>query len=111
MMWLLQGLGFLASAAFLKPLLTRILITLGFSLVSYTGISIGTAAVWSHVQSNFGDLPVNVVTILTMMKIPNALNVIISSYVAALSIKGLTSAGSIKRAVWRPGQSGDLFGV
>jgi Protein of unknown function (DUF2523) len=111
MMWLIQGLGFLASAAFLKPLLTRALIALGFSLVSYTGISLGTAAVWAHVQSNFGSLPVECITVLSMMKIPNALNVIISAYGAALAIRGLTAAGSLKRAVWRPGQSGDLFGA
>jgi hypothetical protein len=111
MMWLIQGLGFLASAAFLKPLITRILIALGFSLVSYTGISIGTATVWAHVQTELSSLPVGVISVLSMMKIPNAFNIMISAYAGALAVRGLTAAGSISRAVWRPvaGASGTAF--
>jgi hypothetical protein len=111
MTWLIQALGFLASSAFLKPLLTRALIALGFSLVSFTGITIGFNAVWNTASASWSGLPVDVLTVLTMMKIPNALNVIVSAYAGALAVKGLTAAGSLKRAVWRPGQSGDLFGA
>jgi hypothetical protein len=111
MKWLISLIAALASSAFLKPFLTRCVVLLGISVVTYGSVSIGVAAVWSSVSSNFSSLPVELVSVLTMMKIPQAFNVLISAYAGALAVRGLTSAGSLKRAVWRPGQSGDLFGA
>jgi hypothetical protein len=95
----------------LKPFLTRCVVLLGISVVSYTSVSVGVSAAWASVGSNFSSLPVELVSVLTMMKIPHAFNLVISAYIGALAVKGLTSAGSLKRAVWRPGQTGDLFGA
>lgn len=111
MTWLVQLLGALASAAFLRPLLTRAAILLGLSVVTYAGVSVGASAVWSLVAQNLAGLPSDVLSVLTILKIPSAINVIISAYTAALGVEGLTAAGQLKRAVWRPGQSGDLFGA
>lgn len=111
MTWLIQLLGALASAAFLRPLLTRAAILLGLGVVTYGAVSVGASAVWSLVATNLSSLPSDVLSVLTILKIPNAINVIISAYSAALGVKGLTAAGQLKRAVWRPGQSGDLFGA
>jgi hypothetical protein len=111
MLWLVQALGFLASASFLKPLLTRALVALGFSLVTYTSVSVGFTAVTNMISHNYSQLPADVVGVMALMKIPDAINLILSAWVGALGVRGLTAAGALKRAVWRPGQSGDLFGA
>ena len=111
MTWLISLLGALASAAFIRPLLTRAVIALGFSLVTYTGVSVGFNAATAFIANQYGALPSEVIGFFALMKIPDAINVILSAWVGALGVRGLTAAGQLKRAVWRPGQSGDLFGA
>jgi uncharacterized protein DUF2523 len=111
MTWIVSFFGALASAAFIRPFLTRVVIALGFSLVTFAGVSVGVNAATALIVSNWAGLPSDVVGVLELMKIPDAINVILSAWVGALGVKGLTAAGQLKRAVWRPGQSGDLFGA
>ena len=111
MTWLVSLLGAFASAAFIRPLLTRAVIALGFSLVTYTGVSVGLNAATAFVLNEYSGLPADVTGMLALMRIPDAINVVLSAYAGALGVRGLTAAGQLKRAVWRPGQSGDLFGA
>jgi hypothetical protein len=111
MTWLISLLGGLASAAFIRPLLTRAVIALGFSLVTYTGVAVGYNAATTFIANSYAGIPADVVGVLALMRVPDAINVVLSAWIGALGVRGLTAAGQLKRAVWRPGQSGDLFGA
>jgi hypothetical protein len=111
MTWIVSFFTAFASSAFLKPLLTRVLITLGFSVITYASVGVAMSSYYATMVDNYSSLPSDVLTVLAMARIPDAMNVVLSAWVSSLAIRGLTAAGSIKRAVWRPGQSGDLFGA
>jgi hypothetical protein len=97
------------SAAVLGPLLKRILVALGVGAVSYVGVLVVTTQLTDAIAANYSGLPSDAIQILRIAKIPNALNIIISAFVTSLTVRGLTSAGSISRVMWRPGQTGTLF--
>lgn len=97
------------SAAVLGPLLKRILVALGIGAVSYVGVLVVVTQLTDAIASNYSGLPADVIQILRIAKIPNALNIIISAFVTALTVRGLTASGAISRVLWRPGVTGSLF--
>jgi Protein of unknown function (DUF2523) len=88
--------GFVTSTV-IRALLMRALVALGISAVTYTGLTIAMAAIVSHVNANLGAGAAGTLTILTMCKVPQALNVVMSAYAGGLILRGLTAVGGITK--------------
>jgi hypothetical protein len=107
--WITRFLAGLASIEFLKPMAKRLLVILGVTAVSYVGVGALMDLVKDQVAANWTSLPEDVVAVLGIMKIPQAINVVLSAYTTKLTVMGLDGAGVLKRVLWRPGQQGSLF--
>ena len=81
-----------------KPLLGRVLLALGISFVTYSGVSTGLSWAQSAIVSNLSGLPVAVVSLLSWLWVDRALSMVFSAVTASLVIKGLTG-GSLTRMV------------
>lgn len=88
--------GFVTSTV-IRAILVRALVALGISAVTYTGLSLTFAAIVSHVSSNLNAGLVSTVTVLNLMHIPQAFNVILSAYAGGLTLRGLTSLGAVTK--------------
>jgi len=77
----------------MASLVGRVLLALGVSFVTYTGLSVGLDAAKDAVITNMVGLPAQTVAFLAWMKIDQGLSMIFSATAAALVIRGLTSAG------------------
>lgn len=97
MSFLVSLLAGLVSNQVIKALLIRAAVLLGISAVTYTGLSLTFGFVVSHVQSNLGAVGAGTLTILTLCKIPQAFNVVLSAYAGGLGLRGLTAAGAITK--------------
>jgi hypothetical protein len=109
MSFILSFFKVFASSAVLVPLLKRVLVALGISAVSLIGVSAVMGVITDAVITNYSGLPADVIAVMKIAKLPNAINIIISAYTASLTIRGLTSAGSMQRILWKPGMQGTLF--
>jgi hypothetical protein len=88
--------GFVSSGT-IKALLTRLGVLLGVTAITYTGISLSMTTIEGSINSALGSSSANLLTMLTILKVPAALNVILSSYVGALTLKGLSAAGAVTK--------------
>jgi hypothetical protein len=88
--------GFVTSTV-VKALLTRALVALGISALTYTGVSVAMASLVSSINTNIGGLAPSTVSILMLCDVPQAFNVVLSAYAGALALKGLTAAGAITK--------------
>lgn len=88
-------LGGLVAAA--GSLVGRVLIALGISYVTYTGVSTALSAIQSQVQGNLTGLPVMLLQVAYLLKIDVFISIMFSAITARLTIKGLT-AGAITKA-------------
>lgn len=80
-------------------LVGRVLIALGISYVTYTGISIGLDAIKEAVWNNLAGVPAELVGLLAIAKIDVCINIIFSAVTARLALNGLTSGGKITKQV------------
>jgi Protein of unknown function (DUF2523) len=90
-------LGGLVTSTVVKAILVRVLVALGISAVTYGGVYLAGGAMVSAINSNFASLPPQFLAILTIMHIPQFLNVIFSAYAGSLALKGLTAAGAVTK--------------
>lgn len=74
----------------------RILIALGISVVTYSGITITLDALKGQAISAFGSLPADVFAILGILKVGQCISIITSAIAAKLVIDGL-SGDTIKK--------------
>lgn len=84
----LQYLGrlFVALLPMLKNAFFQILLGLGVSLVSYEGLSIAVSGVLDYVADNYFRMPADVVGLLGLAGIPEALNIIFGGFAFSLGI-------------------------
>lgn len=68
----------------------RILIALGISVVTYTGITVTLDLLKGQAISSFGALPAEVFSILGILKVGQCISIITSAIAAKLVIDGLT---------------------
>jgi hypothetical protein len=99
----------LFSASSIKHVLTNVAVFLGLTVVTYAGVSLAINAAISGLKAEYAGLPADIIAVLAIAKVPNALSVILSAFVVRLTMMGLTSSGALKRILWRPGQQGSLF--
>lgn len=78
----------------------RVMIALGFSIVTYTGISASLTFLRANVVSSIVALPPDVVGMLATMKVGEAISIVFSALLARLLLSGLSS-DSLKRLVQR----------
>lgn len=95
----LQWLAGLVALPVLKALGRRLMVVLGVSLVTYTGVAALMSSVTSAVASNYGGLAADVLAVLGIAHIPQALNVVFAAVSARLVLRGLDASGSLSRWV------------
>ena len=71
-------------------LVGRVLIALGISVVTYTGITVTLDFLKSQAISAFGGLPVEVFAILGILKVGQCISIVTSAIAAKLLLDGLT---------------------
>lgn len=79
---------------------TRVLLTLGFSTVAYYGIGELMAEMETYVFSYFGGTSSNILEILALARIDDALRVVFSALSAVLAIKGVVTGGAYLVGRW-----------
>lgn len=79
-------------------LIRSLLLLLGISAITYTGISAGTDALFTFASTQFSGLPAHALALVGMLRIDVAINMVISAYAGAISLQGLTR--------WRTGRTG-----
>lgn len=98
--FVIRWLSLLATSSFLQALLRRAFVALGIASITYTGVDLAVSALASHLTSSWSGVSGFALTFLTLCKIPQALNLIWSAYVAKLSLAGLTASGKLTRIYW-----------
>lgn len=68
----------------------RVLIALGISVVTYTGITVTLDLLKGQAISAFGGLPVEVFSILGVLKVGQCISIVTSAIAAKLLLDGLT---------------------
>lgn len=81
----------------MDSLVGRVLISLGFSFITYQGFDTALTAIKTMIIDNFGLLPPTISQIAGLMKVGTAISIIFSAYAARLAIDGLT--GGVRRLV------------
>ena len=85
---LFQYLGrlFLAFLPSLKNLFFQILLGLGVTLVSYEGLSVATEGVLNYVADNYFRMPADLIGLLGLAGIPEAMNIIFGGFAFSFGI-------------------------
>lgn len=83
----------------LVPILTgtffKVLAAIGIGVMTFTGINLALEQLHAFAASNWGSLPAGALGIVGLLRIDQALNLIISAVVAKFTLKGLSS-GTLK---------------
>lgn len=77
----------------------RVLISLGFASITYTGLSVTLTWLKSQVLTNIAGLGSDVVTLLSFLKVGQSLSIIVSAILVRQVLNGLSSGGSISKLV------------
>ncbi|WP_293779254.1 DUF2523 family protein [uncultured Oxalicibacterium sp.] len=89
--WLIAGFG-MAMAS----LLGRLLVALGVSYVTYTGITVVSDWLFQNIIDSFGQMPLSVVNFLGWLWVDRALSMMFSAWTAAMALK-VGAGGSITK--------------
>ena len=96
-MFLIHALiGALGVAA--ASLVGRVLLALGLSFVTYTGVEILMGTVMTSIRTNMSGMPASALSFLAYMWIDRAITMIFSAYTAAMFIN-MAGASKITRLV------------
>lgn len=68
------------------PLAFRVLIALGFTAVTFTGVTVAMNSLVTTAQTSWSTLPAGVLAIVSMSGIPQALGMIMSAYAARIAV-------------------------
>lgn len=95
--WLRGALPYLAG--FFGTSVIQLLIGLGWTVTSFTGFNILTDRLLQVAVSGFAGLPSDIGALLGLMWADKAINLILSTGVGLLTIKGM-KAGTLQRGGW-----------
>lgn len=93
--WLIAGVG-MAMAS----LVGRLLVALGVSYVTYTGVTVVSDWLYQQILASFGQMPTEVVNFLAWLWVDKAISMIFSAWTAAMALK-VGAGGSITRMEWK----------
>lgn len=88
---------FASLAALLPSLVSKVLVSLGFGYVTYELGSFGVDYAYQQITLYASTMPTEMIAVLKLAKTDIAVGIVLGSYAAALTIKGLTSAGSVTK--------------
>lgn len=77
-----------ALASFLKTLVGQIIVAFGFAFVSYTGIQMAAESLFEQINVYFNALPEEGLIVITLMRIPDSLNLIASAAIGKAAMNG-----------------------
>lgn len=78
----------------------RVLLSLGVALVTYTGVSLSIDWLKSQMLSSLNGLPVEVIGMLSMMKVGVCISMLFSALLARLTRQGLSGSGGGTLKKW-----------
>lgn len=73
-----------------RSIVGRVLLALGLSVVTFTGVNTGIATLRSTVQTGLSGLPAEVLQMLAIMKVGTGLTMIFAAITASMVLRGLT---------------------
>lgn len=77
----------------------RVLISLGFAAVTYTGLSVTLDWLKTQAVSSLQGLPSEMVQLIAYMKVGESISIIVSALLVRMTLDGLKEGGSISRLV------------
>lgn len=77
----------------------RVLISLGFASITYTGLSLTLTALKGQVITNIQGLGSDLTSMLSYMKVGEALSIVTSAIVVRMVLDGLSAGGAISKLV------------
>jgi hypothetical protein len=86
-----------ALAEFVGPAVGRMLLALGISAITYTGVSAGLTALEQMAIAKFQGLPSDVLNLMSLLGIDVAITIIFSAYSFKISLRA--TGGVIKKMV------------
>lgn len=101
--WLRGALPLIAT--FFGTSVIQLLIGLGWSVTSFTGFNALTGYLIDYAVTGFDGLSSDIIQLLGLMWFDKAINLMLSSAVGLMTIKGL-KAGTLTRGSWRSGAGG-----
>ncbi len=84
---------FLASAV--GPLAIRVLIALGFSAVTFTGVTSAFGALVSYAQSSWSSMPVAVLQLASLAGVPGAIGLVFGAMLARLALWSVVNGSKL----------------
>lgn len=95
-LWVAALIGGLVQAA--GTLVGRILVSLGFGYVAFTGVDTGITWARDSLLTAVGALPANAIAVAATMKLGTAVSILTSALAARMLLQGLTG-GTLRRLV------------
>jgi hypothetical protein len=77
----------------------RVLIALGYSAVTYTGLSMSLDWLKSQAVASLTGLSAELVQLIAFMKVGESISIIVSALLVRMALDGLSAGGSISRLV------------
>jgi hypothetical protein len=77
----------------------RVLLSLGFSVVTYGGVSVVLGWLKSQAVGSLSGLSLEMVQLIAYLKVGEAISIVFSALVVRLTLNGLSSGGSISKLV------------
>lgn len=78
--------------ALVGPMAVRVLIALGFSAVTFTGVTLTSNALISYAQNSWSGIPLDVMQLASLSGIPEFFGMVFGAYVARVSMWAVVSA-------------------
>lgn len=90
----------------ISAIVTRAAISIGFGTATYVGLDMVFTSLIAKLQSSTSGLPTEVIMMIGLIGIDDAINIALSAGFAVLTFKGMTRMGQARKAVWRkPGDN------
>ncbi|TQP79886.1 DUF2523 domain-containing protein [Vibrio cholerae] len=95
--------------ALLAALATRVAVSIGFGTATYVGVNLIFDRIFDKIQNEVGGLPANVIQMIGLIGITDAINIVMSAAFALLTFKGMNKLGQARTVVWRkPGDKSPI---
>ena len=87
----------LALAALLESLVFKVLLGLGFGVLTYSGVGALLDSAQSTLNGMFSGLSADVLAMTYLLGVDRCINLVFSSVVARLTLQGMSALGSVSR--------------
>jgi hypothetical protein len=78
-----------------SPLVNRVLIGLGFGIITYASTTILINSVIANMQQHFNSMPSNVFMIISLFGVPDSLGIILGAFVTSSTLQVTKRLGLI----------------